>query len=77
MGITVVTTPIGAENIDAVDGVQWVIGNTDISFSSQVVSLLKDEKLRKTIGENGRKFVRDNFLWKVAENSFMEVFTNE
>ena len=77
MGITVVTTPIGAENIDAVDGVQWVIGNTDISFSSQVVSLLKDEKLRKTIGENGRKFVRDNFSWKVAEKSFMEVFTNE
>lgn len=77
MGIAVVTTPIGAENIDAVDGAQWVIGNTDISFSSQVVSLLKDVKLRETIGENGQKFVRDNFSWKVAENSFAEVFTNE
>jgi glycosyltransferase involved in cell wall biosynthesis len=41
----------------------------DKAMSKAFIKLLKDEKLRKKLGENGRKLVEDGYTWKhVAEN---------
>lgn len=73
MGIPVVTTPIGAENIDALNGNDWLVAESDQEFANSVCMLLEDEEQRKRIGLHGQKFVKDNFSWVNAENAFTKV----
>lgn len=77
MGVPVVTTPIGAENIGAFNGKDWLVGNTDQDFVNQIIRLLSSRDLRIRIGKNGQRFVKENFTWEVARNAFAEVFANE
>jgi glycosyltransferase involved in cell wall biosynthesis len=35
-------------------------------FSNSIVKLLQNESLRKQMGENGRRYVIENFSWKIA-----------
>lgn len=77
MGVPVVTTPIGAENIDASDDEDWLIGDTDQMFVKQIVRLLSSNELRDRIGRSGQGFVKEHFTWELARDAFAEVFANE
>lgn len=77
MGLPVVTTCIGAENIDARNEVDWLVGDTDLLFADHVVRLLNDRELCEKIGRNGQTFVKKHFTWKLARDAFAEVFINE
>ena len=70
MGLPIVTTEIGAENINAQSGSDWVVEMTDDTFANAVVDLLMNDKKRKSIGRNGSIYVRENFTWDVAKNQF-------
>lgn len=65
MGLPVVTTTIGAENIDAHNDVDWIVAD-DNCFADAVISLMKDDEKRKQIGINGNRFIAENFTWAVA-----------
>lgn len=73
MGIPVVTTAVGAENIEAENGHDWFVCKDDQEFADCVCRLLHNTKLRKQIGLNGQKFVKDNFSWSNAEDAFTRV----
>lgn len=74
MGMPVVTTPIGAENIDAADGVDWIVAENDADFVKAVVKLLNsDSTYRREMGCTAQKFVHDNFTWEYAEQAFKKV----
>lgn len=77
LGLPVVTTSIGAENIDAVDGRDWLICNEDNKFAKAVVELLTNEEERVRIGINASRFIEKNFTWNVAKNAFAEVLECE
>lgn len=77
LGLPVVTTSIGAENIDAVDGRDWLICNEDNKFTKAVVELLTNEEERVRIGINASRFIEKNFTWNVAKNAFAEVLECE
>ena len=77
LGLPVVTTSIGAENIDAVDGRDWLICNEDNKFTKAVVELLTNEEKRVRIGINASRFIEKNFTWNVAKNAFAEVLECE
>ena len=70
MGLPVVTTDIGAENINAENGKEWIIENNEEKFADAICSLLKDKEKRQTIGKNGRKYIENNWTWDVAKNEF-------
>lgn len=70
MGLPVVTTSIGAENIDAVDGDDWLVADEPETFADQVVSLLLKSEKRNEIGKNASTFVNEKFSWDVAEKQF-------
>ena len=74
MGIPIVTTPIGAENINAVNGYDWLIGDTDQMFVDCTVRLLNNSELREQIGRNGQCFIEKNFTWESTRSAFAEVF---
>lgn len=77
MGIPVVTTTIGAENIDAENGRDWYVAEDDQEFADCVCALLKDSELRERIGRNGQEFVKKYFTWANAEAAFRKALNME
>lgn len=73
MGLPVVTSVIGAENIDAVSGKDWIVAESDEDFANSILKLLDDDKLRTKIGKCGSNFVRKNFTWQVAEKELKKI----
>ncbi|HHD7875639.1 glycosyltransferase family 4 protein [Enterococcus faecium] len=67
MGIPVVTTTIGSENINAVNGRDWIIADDNREFANSVLKLFQDEKKCRDMAECAYNFVEDNFTWQVAE----------
>jgi len=74
MGMPVVTTRIGAENIPATAGKDWLVEDDNQSFADAVVSILQNKELRNALSINGQQYVKENFSWKNAEYKFREVF---
>jgi len=63
-GTPVVASKVGGIPLQVVDGVNGFLHNpTDLrGFSDSIIKLLKDEKLRDTIGKLGKEHVKKNFL---------------
>lgn len=76
MGIPVVTTTIGAENIDAKNEEDWIVADDDRAFAQAVSSLLEDDALRNRIGKNGSDFICRHFTWNAAQNAFEALFAS-
>ena len=76
IGLPVVTTSVGAENIHAVSGVDWVIRDHPQDFADAVVELLTEDALRKDMGEKARDFIIRSFTWEVARSRFEEILFN-
>ena len=62
----IVTTSIGCEGLRVEDGKQLLIRDDPRDFADAVLSLLKDENLRRELGNNGRKLVEEKYDWKVV-----------
>lgn len=74
MGMSIVTTTIGAENIGATDGKDWIIADSSKDFCKAIIKLLNSpEGYRNHIGRSAKKYVSTNFTWKNAELSFREL----
>ena len=73
MGLPVVTTNIGAENINAVNGKDWMVEDENVRFADSVATLLTDNEKRLSIGKNGSDFIKCNFTWDVARKKFEEL----
>lgn len=63
-GVPVVTTSIGVEGIDFVSGVHGLVADSAHSFSKAVVSVLRDEELRRRFRANGRRLVEARYGWR-------------
>ena len=73
MGIPVVTTYIGAENIGAKNGQDWIIAENDEDYALQICNLLEKPELREKIRKNGRKFVETYWTWNAAREAFLQI----
>jgi glycosyltransferase involved in cell wall biosynthesis len=76
MGLPVVTSLIGAENINAKHGEQWFVEDTDDDFAKAVISLLEDQELREKVGSAGRKFVESRFSWEITKQCLDKLINN-
>jgi trehalose synthase len=63
-GTPVVASKVGGIPLQVIDGVNGFLNSPyDLrGFSESVIKLLKDEKLRATMGKAGKEHVRNNFL---------------
>ena len=76
MGVPVVTTTIGAENINAINGRDWIIADDNKDFANAVVELIHDSDRRKNMEECAFQFVKKYFTWKVAEERLKKCLPN-
>lgn len=60
----VVSTRIGAEGLDVVDGEHLLLADEPGDFAEKVLALMHDEGLRRRLGRNGRRLVRECYDWK-------------
>ena len=65
-GTPVVSTDIGAEGIDYVDGENILIANSPQDLSAAVVRLLRDREECFRIGAAGRRLVERSYSWDSA-----------
>jgi glycosyltransferase involved in cell wall biosynthesis len=70
MGKAVVSTSIGAEGLPLEEGVHILRADTPDTFSSQVLSLLRNEQQRKRLGDAGRRMMEQRFSWSMVAEEF-------
>lgn len=68
MGRAIVSTSVGCEGINVMDGENIRIANTEQEFAREVIKLLKGREERKRLGEAGLKLVKEKYQWeRIAE----------
>lgn len=75
-GKAIVTTSIGCEGIEAENGKEYIIADTPIDFAKAVINLVHNDKLRREIGRNARKYIESKYDWRLINNKLSNVFNN-
>jgi glycosyltransferase involved in cell wall biosynthesis len=65
MGKAIVSTSVGCEGLEAVDGVNILIRDTAESFADAVTRVLSDPGLRGRLGHAGRETAEQRYSWEV------------
>lgn len=73
MEVPVVTTHFGNEGIGACPEKEIFVADNPKEFANYIINLLRNEKLRKKIGKNARKFVKERFTWGKVVNKVDEI----
>jgi len=66
LGVPVVTSSLGFEGIRAEKDKDIIVEDQPEKFANKVVTLMKDEELRKSFSESGRFLVENHYTWKSA-----------
>lgn len=73
MEVPVVTTVLGNEGIAAKDGEEVFVAHNAMDFANKVIQLLDERELRQRMGSKAREFVKNRFVWDVAEGRMEEI----
>ena len=74
LGKAIVTTSIGAEGIEAINGQDLVIANTVSEFADELIKLLRNKELINTFSVNARKFVKKNYDNKLISQNLLNFY---
>ncbi len=69
-GCPIVTTSIGCEGIDLVDGEDAFIRDNTDAFADAVLRLMDSEKLRRKFSKNVREKAERNYTWEASVKMF-------
>lgn len=75
-GIPTISTPIGAQGLDIVDGEHAIVVNVD-DFGDRITDLFNNEKLCLKLRNNGRKLVEAKYDWEVIAHKMLEILENK
>lgn len=74
MGKAVVSTSVGCEGLDAVDGENILIRDDPRELASAVAGVLRDEELRTKLGRNARRTVETSYSWDVIGKKMLNSY---
>ena len=72
--LPVVTTTVGAEGLGVKNGREALISDNLEGLIDSAVKVLKDSDTAKKLGDAGRKFVEENYTWKVSANKLDRIY---
>jgi sugar transferase (PEP-CTERM/EpsH1 system associated) len=72
-GKAIVATAEAVAGLHATDGEHLLIGKTPPQLAHQIVTLIRDDKLRTELGEGARGFVEDHHDWEPLLQRFAEL----
>ena len=74
MEVPVVTTSVGAMGLEADIGKELLVADTPADFAEQVVHLLDNECLRKTLAQTARSRVENSYSWEAIGDRLKHVY---
>jgi polysaccharide biosynthesis protein PslH len=74
MGKPVVSTSIGCEGLECVDGRNVLIRDDPKDFAKAVATVLQDGALRRRLGEQGRATAERLYSWRVIGQEMIETY---
>lgn len=74
-GLPIVSTTIGAEGIQLIDGENILLADTPESLADATVNLLQDRELRQRISAAGRAWVLEKYNWRTTYRGWDAVYT--
>jgi len=75
LGRPVISTSIGCEGLDVIDGQHLLIADNPKQFAEKTVNLLTDKVLYHRIVEQARKLVETRYDWDVIAAQLLEVYS--
>lgn len=63
-GKAIVSTTLGCEGIEGVDGMHYILADEPEKFAKSVANILNDIEFRKTLGYNARKLAVEKYDWE-------------
>lgn len=73
MGKASVSTPEGVAGLNVTDGEHLLMADSPRKFAEQIIKLIRNEKLRRELGENARSFVEEHHDWAPLLQRFVEL----
>ncbi len=73
-GRPVVTTSIGCEGLEVVDGEHLLVGDTPEAFAQNVVRLLREPELRNRITVAARRLVEERYDWSIIAPGLSRIY---
>jgi glycosyltransferase involved in cell wall biosynthesis len=73
-GVPVVSTTIGADGLDVVDGEHLLIADTPAAFAAAVRSLLDDPQRARAIGAAGRQRIVERYDWRACCRPLLDIY---
>ena len=74
MGVPVVTTSVGAMGLEADIGKELLVADTPADFAEQVIHLLDNKCLRKTLAQTARTRVENSYSWEAIGARLKHVY---
>ena len=74
MGKAIVSTSIGCEGLDAVDGHNILIRDTPAGFAEAVVQILGDVELRRQLEQHGRRTAVERYSWSIVGKRLRDAY---
>jgi len=66
MSKPLVSTSLGCEGIDAIDGEHLLVADTPAAFAASVLRLLDDRAEAYALGQRGRRLVENRYGWETS-----------
>ena len=76
MGKAVVSTSVGCEGLETVDGHNILIRDDPTDFAAAVLQVLRDRDLRNRLGHEGRRTVEQHYAWRVVGEKLIRLYQN-
>ena len=70
----IISTSIGAEGIQCIDGENILLANTTAVFTSKLVSLLQDEKEAINLGKQARKNIKEHYTNEAITKELVDFY---
>ena len=77
LGVPVVATPAAIEGIDVCNGEEVLIATSAGEFAQQVLQLLSNAELRKTITKKARNKMNQSYNWDLVGSKLEKLLRNE
>jgi glycosyltransferase involved in cell wall biosynthesis len=74
MGKAVVSTSVGCEGLETVDGRNILIRDDPTEFAAAVVQVLRDHKLRDRLGYEARKTAEERYAWRAVGRKLVGLY---
>lgn len=73
-GVPVVTTKVGVEGLEVMDGVHALVHENENELANSVVRILTDGNLAKKLAKNARELVVDNYSWGACAQTLDTIY---